>query len=65
MIFGFARLRIFENVEPDETIELKLNLRASLMGNNDIKFLVRYEVATNSKEEVSKMSRYRFTRVSF
>lgn len=43
-------------------------MRASLMQNNEIKFLIRYEVETKDSEnegEVDKMSKYRFTRIIY
>mgnify|MGYP006979502216 CR=1 FL=1 len=44
LIFGFSRLRLFDKVEPNGKYELPLFVRASLMQNNEIKFLIRYEV---------------------
>jgi hypothetical protein len=44
-------------------MEVELNLRASLMQNNEVKFLIRYEV--DSSDAYSMMSKYRFTRVLF
>ena len=44
MIFGFTRIRLFDSVEPNGKIVLPLFIRASLMQNNEIKFLMRYEV---------------------
>lgn len=69
MIFGFSRMRLFENIEKGGKFTLPLNMRASLMHKNEIKFLIRYEVV-NSEEgadpaQVNKMSRFRFCRLVF
>lgn len=44
MIFGFSRMRLFDRVDKGSKFTLPLLMRASLMQNNDIKFLIRYEV---------------------
>jgi hypothetical protein len=42
-------MRLFENIEKGGKFTLPLNMRASLMHKNEIKFLIRYEVV-NSEE---------------
>ena len=44
MIFGFSRMRLFDKIEKGGKFTLPLNIRASLMHKNEIKFLIRYEV---------------------
>lgn len=69
MIFGFSRMRLFDKIERGGKFTLPLCMRASLMQNNDIKFLIRYEVDIPQNAlvttEASKMSRFRFCRVVF
>jgi hypothetical protein len=68
MIFGFSRIRLFDKIEKGGKFTLPLNIRASLMHKNEIKFLIRYEVENQSEEGVEnqdKMSRFRFTRLTF
>lgn len=65
MIFGFARMRLFDSIQPNGKFSLPLFIRASLMQNNEIKFLIRYEIVQNSDEDIDKMSKFRFTRILF
>jgi hypothetical protein len=68
MIFGFSRLRLFDRIEKGGKFTLPLAMRASQLQNNEIKFLIRYEVEYPSIEgmpEPSKMAKYRFCRVVF
>lgn len=45
MIFGFSRMRLFDTIEKGGKFVLPLVMRASLMQNNEIKFLIRYEIS--------------------
>jgi hypothetical protein len=70
MIFGFSRMRLFDKIEKGGKFSLPLNMRASLMHKNDIKFLIRYEVCNQEDggpevPQVEKMSRFRFCRLVF
>jgi hypothetical protein len=49
MIFGFSRMRLFDKIEKGGKFSLPLNMRASLMHKNDIKFLIRYEVCNQEE----------------
>jgi hypothetical protein len=44
MLFGFSRMRLFDRVEKGGKFVLPLHMRASLMQNNEVKFLIRYEI---------------------
>jgi len=57
-------MRLFDKINSGDTIEIPLELRSSLVSNNQIKFLIRYEVETG-EEETSPMAKYRFTRIVF
>lgn len=64
LLFGVEKVKVFDNLEPEETIENDLNLRACLFGVNQVKFLLRYEIDTSDEEEpVSAAARFRVTRV--
>jgi|LauGreDrversion4_2_1035121.scaffolds.fasta_scaffold15115_8 hypothetical protein len=66
MIFGFSRLRLFDVIEKGGKFVFPLVMRASLMQNNEVKFLIRYEVDYGiGMPEPSKMAKYRFCRVVF
>jgi hypothetical protein len=56
MIFGFTKMRLFDQIKPNESLEFPIFMRASLMQNNEIKFLIRYEVVHKEEENVDKMS---------
>lgn len=45
MIFGFSRMRLFDQIEKGGKFVLPLRMRASLMQSNEVKFLIRYEVS--------------------
>lgn len=67
MIFGFSRMRLFDRIEKGGKFVLPMVMRASLMQNNEIKFLIRYEIdyGAEGTPEVAKMSKYRFCRLVF
>jgi hypothetical protein len=63
-------MRLFDKIDKGGKFTLPLNIRASLMHKNDIKFLIRYEVENQSDQSLpdtadTKMSRYRFCRLTF
>jgi hypothetical protein len=59
-------MRLFDKIAPNGSFSLPLFIRASLMQNNEIKFLIRYEVEPKENDEnIDKMSRFRFTRLIF
>lgn len=63
LLFGIEKLKIFDKLDPEETKEIDLSLRACLFGPNEIKFLFRFEVDTSEEEEkVSDCARFRVAR---
>jgi hypothetical protein len=58
-------MRLFDELGPNAKLELPLHMRSSLMQTNDIKFLIRYEVCSPGEQEVDKMSKHRFARLTF
>jgi hypothetical protein len=69
MIFGFSRMRLFDRIEKGGKFTLPMHMRTSLMKNNEIKFLIRYEVDygidPSDETEGIKMSKFRFCRTVF
>mmetsp|Transcript_33758 Transcript_33758/g.32818 ORF Transcript_33758/g.32818 Transcript_33758/m.32818 type:complete len:162 (-) Transcript_33758:830-1315(-) len=66
MIFGFYKMKVFDYMHPAEQKDILLNLRASLMHGNEIKFLFRYEVDQGEgNPKADLMSRFRFTRLVY
>jgi len=55
MIFGFSRMRLFDRIEKGGKFTLPLVMRARLMQNNDIKFLIRYEVDYEDKSGATEI----------
>ena len=39
-------MRLFDEIKPNDRLEIPMFMRASLMQNNEIKFLIRYEVVS-------------------
>jgi len=63
LLFGIEKVKVFDKLDPEETQEINLSLRACLFGPNEIKFLFRFEVETSEEEEkYSDMSRFRVSR---
>lgn len=66
MIFGFARMRLFDEVKGGEKLDFPVFMRASLMKFNEIKFLIRYEVVPKDEmQDLDKMSKFRFARIIY
>lgn len=63
MLFGIEKIKVFDRLDPEESKEIDLSLRACLFGQNEIKFLFRYEVDTSEEDEkVQECARFRTSR---
>lgn len=56
-------MKLFDRIESSGKFQVPLCMKSSLMHQNEIKFLIRYEVDNPSVTE--KMARFRFTRLMF
>ena len=60
LLFNFENQKVTDNLEIGESFELPLDMKANLCGPITVKFLIRYEVA--SDEPLNAPSRFRFLR---
>ena len=50
--------RLFDELAPGQQFDLPIQMRAALVGSNEIKFLIRYEVAGDAEKGIPAPSRH-------
>ena len=63
LLFNFENKFLFKTLAPGQTEEIPISMKVSLIGNIQVKFLVRYEVTNRDGEPLPLWSRFRFQRV--
>lgn len=63
ILFNFENSFLFDELAPNQEHDFPIQMRASLIKTNNVKFLIRYEVSGKDGAAIPNASRYRFQRV--
>ena len=63
ILFNFENSFLFDELAPNQEHDFPIQMRASLIKTNNVKFLIRYEVSGADGTAIPNSSRYRFQRV--
>lgn len=60
ILFNFENSFLFDELAPNKEYDFPIQMRASLRGRNEVKFLIRYEISDPNGQELPNSVRYRF-----